>query len=164
METEIRVQDDQGQAYTVGYIATPTTWEVVDETADDYVSVNARVYQNNLDLGTTPTSPQVEANLFDDLAVKHYTKVATIRRHLIAEGLLDHEMIELYGKTWSLNTIAEIIKSDPKPTLEDKIMGTKIKKECVKRHEFFVEAGSFMGCDERLGFSNFSSGCFYNYI
>ena len=164
MQTEIRVQDNKGEAYTVGYIATPTTWEVVDETADDYVAVNARVYQNNLDLGTTPTSPQVEANLYDDLAVKHYTKVATIRRHLIAEGLLDHEMIEIYGKVWSLNTIAEIIKSDPKPTHEDVIVGERIRSECIRRHWFFCETGSFMGCDERLGFSNFSSGCFYNYI
>ena len=41
--------------------------------------------------------------------------------------------------------------------------GVAIRSACYKRHAYYIDTGSFWGCDEEIGFSNFSSGCFYNY-
>jgi len=162
MDTQIRLDGGDGYPYSLCYISTPTTWECVDGLGDDYVAESARVYKNNGDLGDTPSSYQVEAVMHDDLADAHYTKVATKYRLLRQEGLTNYTRVRSDVRK-SYERIGEILRDHTPPTYEDIVVGREIKKDCIKRHEFFLKNGTFMGCDERLGFGTFTSGCLDNY-
>jgi len=165
MDTAIRIKNSEGQAETLCSVVTPTTWECVQYDVDDYQDNHNHGYVADYALphldGKYMYSEKVEADLFDGLADTHYATVANKFRLLKEAGLLDVQAGNKTRDFWK--ALNSIMTSKATLTDIDYKEGAVIKTACCKRHSYYIDTGSFWGCDEELGFGNFSSGCFYNY-
>ena len=161
MDTAIRIKNSEGQAATLCSVVTPTTWECVQYDATDWEDNDDYGYVADYALPAEGYSEKVEADLYDDLADTHYATVANKFRLLKEAGLLDVQAGNKTRDFWK--ALNSIMTSKATLTDLDYKEGAAIKTACCKRHNYYIETGSFWGCDEKLGFGNFSSGCFYNY-
>ena len=161
MDTAIRIKNSEGQAETLCSVVTPTTWECVQYDVTDWEDNDDYGYVADYALPAEGYSEKVEADLYDDLADTHYATVANKFRLLKEAGLLDVQAGNKTRDFWKALNFIMTSKADL--THVDYKEGAAIKTACCKRHNYYIETGSFWGCDEKLGFGNFSSGCFYNY-